>query len=100
MTLDDVVAAAAADLDLVAGTPTANGGMEYRVGDRSIAVVIDGVGEFRLDTAVAAAARRTPDAGASDRGPDWVRFAPEPLDEHAADRARAWLVSAARLGGG
>jgi len=33
---------------------------------------------------------------ASERGPGWVRFAPTVLDDHAADRAVAWLASAHR----
>jgi len=52
--------------------------------------------EFRLDAAVAAAALRTPDTSASRRGPDWVRFSPDSLDEHASDRAEAWFGSAWR----
>ena len=40
----------------------------------------------------AARPTRTP----STRGPEWVRFTPAILDGHAADRAVAWLGSAAR----
>ncbi len=75
----------------------ADGSTEYRVGERAIVVLeADGSASFRLDPAVAAAARRTPDTGASDRGAEWVRFAPPALDAHGVDRARAWFESAAR----
>jgi 2,4-dienoyl-CoA reductase-like NADH-dependent reductase (Old Yellow Enzyme family) len=52
--------------------------------------------EFRLNPAVAAAAQRTPDTTSSARGPEWVRFIPAELDDHAIDRAVAWFGSAAR----
>ena len=50
----------------------------------------------RLDPAVADAAARTPDVTLSSRGPGWVTFTPAELDDHAADRAVAWLASAHR----
>ena len=53
--------------------------------------------EFRLDHAIAAAATRTPDAGPSHRGPEWVLFNPRELDGHAVDRARAWFELAHRF---
>lgn len=60
-----------------------------------------GTAEFGLDAAVAAAAARTPDVVPSGRGPGWVRFQPVRLDDHGADRATAWFVSAhRRLAGG
>jgi hypothetical protein len=52
--------------------------------------------EFALDPAVADAATRTPDVSPSSRGPGWVIFTPTDLDDHAADRAAAWLASAHR----
>ena len=52
--------------------------------------------EFALDPAVADAAARTPDVTISSRGPGWVTFTPAELDDHAADRAVAWLASAHR----
>jgi hypothetical protein len=52
--------------------------------------------EFALDPAVAAAAIRTPDTDPSPRGAGWVRFAPLDVDDHAVDRAVAWLASAHR----
>ena len=54
------------------------------------------VGEFQLTTAVASAAVRTPDTTPSPRGPGWVRFEPADLDDHAIDRAVAWLGFAVR----
>ncbi len=49
-----------------------------------------------LSKAVAGAAIRTPDTTASPRGPEWVRFEPAELDDHAIDRAVAWLGFAVR----
>ena len=88
--------AAAASGVAVADLP--GGGTAFSVGDTTVAVAsADGSSaEFRLDPAVAAAARRTPDTSASERGADWVRFRPPDLDGHAIDRAVAWLGSAAR----
>jgi hypothetical protein len=56
--------------------------------------------EIRLDPAIATAATRTPDAGPSVRGPEWVRFNPREMDGHAADRVRAWLELAYRRAAG
>jgi hypothetical protein len=55
--------------------------------------------ELRLERAIAAAAARTPDAGPSSRGPEWVRFNPRELDAHAVDRVTAWFGLAYRLAG-
>ncbi len=99
MTLAELLRAAAADLPGVS-LADAGAGTEVRAGDLVIAAIeADGSAEFHLDPAVATAARRTPDTAASDRGPAWVRFAPAVLDDHAADRAVAWLGSAARRAG-
>jgi hypothetical protein len=68
-----------------------------RTGRRFAAVTADGSSaEFALDPAVADAAVRTPDVRSSERGHGWVVFAPSDLDDHAADRAVAWLASAHR----
>jgi len=101
MTLQELLDETAADLPGMVAAPGDGGsGRSYRVGEVEVAVLTaDGAGEFRLDPAVAAAARRTPDTEASDRGSAWVRFAPAVLDDQAADRARAWLMSAARRAG-
>ncbi len=97
MTVDEVLREAAASTG-VAAADVAGGGTAFLVGDTTVAVVsADGsTTEFRLDPAVVAAAQRTPDTSASERGPDWVRFSPIDLDDHAIDRAVAWLGSAAR----
>lgn len=64
--------------------------------DRAFATLAEGVLEVRLDGPIATAARRTPDASASPRGPEWVRFAPRELDDMALDRAEAWFEAAWR----
>ena len=51
---------------------------------------------FALDPAVAAAALRTPDTTGRARRRAGSTFAPETLDDHAADRAGAWFGSAYR----
>ena len=97
MTLGELLLAAAAEDGVdVAAVPA--GGTAFAVGTTTVATVsADGsTAEFRLDPAVALAAQRTPDTSSSERGPDWVRFSPATLDPHAADRAVAWLGSAAR----
>ena len=43
---------------------------------------------------------RTPDTADSARGADWVAFSPPELDQHAIDRATAWLASAWRRADG
>jgi hypothetical protein len=75
-----------------------DGSITWSRGGRPIASVsADGASaEFALDPAVADAATRTPDVTSSNRGPGWVVFAPNDLDDHAADRAVAWLASAHR----
>ena len=71
---------------------------EYARGDVTFAVrPSDAVVEIRLGDEIAEAAMRTPDTGTSDRGSDWVRFAPAEWDEHAFDRLEAWFLVAWRL---
>jgi hypothetical protein len=55
--------------------------------------------EACLGREIAAAAMRTPDAGPSARGPEWVRFNPRELDVHAVDRVTAWFELAYRRAG-
>jgi hypothetical protein len=97
LTLGDLLLAEAAEAGIVP-TSLPDGGTAFAVGPTTVAALsADGsTAEFRLDPAIALAARRTPDTAASERGPEWVRFAPIVLDPHAADRAAAWLGSAAR----
>ena len=98
MTLEELLAEAASEL---AGTTTRtdpSGATTWsRGGSVFAALSVDGsVASFRLDPAIAAAAVRTPDTTPSGRGTDWVDFAPETIDDHAEDRAVAWLESAHR----
>ena len=58
-----------------------------------------GMASFKLDSTLAAAAVRTPDTSASERGRDWVDFVPREVDDHAIDRATAWFGAAARRSG-
>jgi len=53
--------------------------------------------ELRLGAEIADAALRTPDTQPSNRGAEWVRFAPKAWDDHAADRLQAWFRVAWRL---
>ena len=72
------------------------GSTTWSVGGRPFAVLTDDALELRLDAAIARAATRTPDTSPSDRGPEWVRFAPAVLDDHALDRLEAWFAFARR----
>ena len=95
--LDD----AAADVEAAERTAdAATGAIEWSIGGRVFATAVGGRAEFRLDPAVAAAALRTPDTAPSGRGNDWVAFTPSDLDQHAIDRATAWLASAWRRADG
>ena len=98
MTLRDLLADAAADLPGVVAAVASDGSATWSRGGRPIAIVsADGSSaEFALDPAVADAAARTPDVTLSNRGPGWVVFAPHDLDDHATDRAVAWLAPAHR----
>jgi hypothetical protein len=86
---------AAERLEGTAGVPTGQGTDLY-LDDVLFASLAADAAEFRLREAVGAAALRTPNVAASDRGAGWVRFAPRHLDGHARDRALAWLESAWR----
>jgi hypothetical protein len=93
--LRGILEAVGADLDS-AQRADAGGAIEWSLEGVVFAMVDDDRAEFRLDPAVAAAALRTPDTAPSARGRDWVAFAPPTLDQHAVDRATAWLASAQR----
>ena len=95
LTLAEVLAAAGEDLD---GVTSAAAGQEttWSAGGHVFATLTGDWAEFRLAPAVARAALRTPDAAASPRGPDWVSFAPDGIDDPAIDRAEAWFLSAWR----
>ena len=97
MTLPDLLAGAASELPQVVVTTGPDATVTWSRGDRAFAMLAaDGAAAFALDPAVAAAAARTPDTTLSGLGVGWIRFAPKALDEHAADRAVAWFVSAHR----
>ena len=98
MTLADLLVDAAESLAGVSATVEPAGGVLWdRVGRAFAAVSADGsTADFRLDGPVADAALRTPDTSRSRRGPDWVSFRPETLDDPALDRAEAWFGSAWR----
>ena len=72
------------------------GGVEWLADGVAFAALAGEIAEFRLSPVVAAAARATPDAGASGRGDQWVAFNPPQLDRYALDRAVAWFGSAYR----
>ena len=98
MTLRELLEDQAAQLPGAEASAEPDGSISWSRGGRSFAILAtDGSSaEFALDPAVATAAARTPDVMASTRGPGWVTFAPEALDDHAVDRATAWLTSAHR----
>ncbi len=98
MTLGDVLAEATVDLSGTETTASEDGALTWSRAGRPFATAsADGAeAEFGLDTAVAEAASRTPDAVPCDRGPGWIRFSPSALDAPAIDRAVAWLASAYR----
>lgn len=91
LTLTDVLADAADGQEGVTSDRSS-----WSLGGLVFAVAEADAAEFRLDPAVAAAARRTPDTHPSERGADWVRFQPVELDDQAIDRAEAWFGSAHR----
>jgi hypothetical protein len=98
MNLRELLEDEGGDLPGLESTVGRDGSVTWSRSGRAFAVAAaDGSSaEFALDPAVADAAARTPDVSASGRGPGWVTFTPAELDDHAADRAVAWLASAHR----
>jgi hypothetical protein len=98
LNLRELLQDAATELSGVESSVGVDGSTTWLRGGRPFAsAAADGSSaEFALDPAVADAAARTPDVTLSSRGPGWVAFAPAELDDHAADRAAAWLASAHR----
>ncbi|MFL5641476.1 MAG: hypothetical protein ACJ77U_06650 [Chloroflexota bacterium] len=98
MTLQDLLTDAVGQLDDVETALTGEGAISWSRGGRPFSVLAANgdSAEFGLDPPVAAAAARTPDVEPSPRGAGWVVFTPAELDDHAADRAVAWLASAHR----
>jgi hypothetical protein len=97
--LPALVAEILVELPAARGLSTANV-MTWSVADQPFASLDPEGIEIRLDPPIAEAATRTPDAAASPRGSEWVRFDPSELDGHAVDRLRAWLELAYRRAGG
>lgn len=95
MRLLDALIEAADDLDGVDIRRSADGAEFLHLGV-VVATVAGDVAEFRLATAVAAAALRTPDTRPSAASRERIAFGPSELDRYAIDRATAWLGSAAR----
>ena len=98
MNLRELLEEEGGDLPGIETTVGPDGTITWSRGSRPFAVAAaDGSSaEFALDLVVADAAARTPDVILSSRGPGWVTFTPAELDDHAADRAVAWLASAHR----
>ena len=100
-TLGELLDDAAAELEDAERTAAADGStVEWSIAGITFAAIGGGRAEFRLDPMVAQAALRTPDTADSGRGADWVAFSPPELDQHAIDRAVAWLASAWRRADG
>ena len=78
---------------------TSGGSTTWSRGDATFAVLRGASIELRLDAAVAAAALRTPDTARSERGPEWVRYAPSTLEGHDLDRLTAWFGLAHKRAG-
>jgi hypothetical protein len=74
--------------------------VEYDRGGMLFAVREPGRLSVRLREDIAAAALRTPDTAASDRGAEWVALAPAVADSFAIDRATSWFETAWRFAGG
>lgn len=98
-TLRSVLEAVAGDLPGVRSGTNRSDVTSWARGDREFAVLRGDVVELRLDVPIAAAAMKTPDAAASGRGPDWIRFSPPTLDGHAIDRLTAWFALGYRRAG-
>ena len=96
LSLGEILAAAAEELDNISVDDDA-GLRTWSAARRPFATIAGERAEFRLDPLVVRAALRTPDTAPSQRGPDWVSFAPALLDDPAVDRAEAWFLSAHRL---
>lgn len=79
---------------------TANAVTSWSRAGIRFAILRGGSVEFRVGSAIAAAAARTPDTSGSSQGADWIEFAPSTLDRHALDRLGAWFAAAHRRAAG
>src|SRR3954451_22925974 len=80
LTLADVLTAAAEEAGLTSAVVDAVTSWSAGSPATLFAVLTPDGAAFRLDPAVARAALRTPDTSPSNRGPDWVAFAPAIVD--------------------
>jgi hypothetical protein len=93
--LSELLEGAAADLDPVEAVIDGDG-VEWSRSGRAFAAVGPAGAAFRLPSVIGRAALGTPNTSTSERGPDWVAFAPPELDRTAVDRAVAWFEAAWR----
>ena len=98
MTLREILDASAEETPGVERGAAEDAGTTWSSGGRVFATLsADGsTASFLLDPIVANAAARTPDVSRSSRGPGWVDMAPQVVDRHVYDRARAWFLSGHR----
>lgn len=90
------IEAAAARLGDAAVQSASSGETAWSRGETRFTILRGGSVEFRVGSAIAVAAVRTPDTTGSSQGADWIAFAPETLDGHALDRLGAWFAAAHR----
>lgn len=90
------LAAAATTLDPTPKAEIRVDGQAWSRSGHAFAIAEGTSASFRLGAVIAAAALRTPDVAGSGLGPDWVRFSPPILDDHALDRLEAWFAAAYR----
>jgi hypothetical protein len=96
--LRELLEGAAAGLDPIDARTTDDGTVWQRDG-REFAALRAGRVEFRLPPVIGRAAIGTPSTSASERGAEWVAFAPPDLDRTAVDRGVAWFEAAWRHAG-
>lgn len=94
--LNDEGGEAEGEVDVAALSDSVGRRREWRRAGTIYASVDGRAAEFRLDPLIAVAALRTPDTRPSPRGPAWLSFEPDDLDDYALDRAEAWFVAAFR----
>jgi hypothetical protein len=95
VTVQDLLKEAAEGLDPIDARATGDEVLWQREG-RAFAVSGTGRAEFRLPPVMGRAALGTPGTSASERGTEWVVFAPPDLDRTAVDRVVAWFAAAWR----
>lgn len=96
--LSSLAADVTESLDGAAATTTAGATELARDGSVFARVIETGL-EVRLPADIAEAAKRTPDTATIDDDAEWLRFEPASDEQHALDRAEAWLLTAWRHAG-